>query len=257
MSCRALAAALLAGCASGPKVYYHVGDETPPPFLTGPAGVLLTNVDGFSAKLTASMPRAGGGRRTVTGDLLGRQGALIFQPASAVKGKRARSEGGMFFIWSEPLRTGYVLSDPLQGYAPTADPIGPTNVVINTVGAVEEEANGHPCRRVEAVVQSGDGSSERFQVWEAEDAKHFPVRIRTESGKREMTLDFSQLRLELPPAAVFGPPEGFVRFQTPVALMNELIIRQSTLAKGAGGRPDATPGGGGPLIQNWRPSMPQ
>jgi hypothetical protein len=257
MSWLALSAALLAGCASGPKVFYHAGDETTPAFLTGPAAALLTNVDGFSAKLTASMPRAGGGRHTVTGDLLGRNGALIFQPASAVKGKRARTEGGMFFIWNEPLHSGYVLSDPLQAYAPTSVDAVPASVVINTNGAVEDEANGHPCRRVEAVVQSGDGSSERLQVWEAKDARHFPVRIRTETGNREMTLDFSEVRLELPPAEVFRPPDGFIRYPTPVALMNELIIRQSALARETGGRPEATSRDSGPMLDNWRPTLPQ
>ena len=90
MSWLATAAALLAGCASGWKVFYRAGDETPPVFLTGPAAVLLTNVEGFSAKLTVSMPGADGGRRAMTGDLLGRQGALVFQPSSAVQGKRAK-----------------------------------------------------------------------------------------------------------------------------------------------------------------------
>jgi hypothetical protein len=253
----ALAAALLAGCASKPRVFFHAGDETPPAFLTGPVAVLFTNVDGFSAKLTASLPGADGGRRTMSGDLLGRQGALIFQPANAVKGKRARSEGGMFFIWSEMTHSGYVLSDPLQAYAPIAASAAPTNVALNTTGAVQEEANGHPCRRIEALVQCGDGSSERFQVWEAQDARHFPVRIRTGSGPREMTLELSDLRLELPPAAVFGPPEGFTRYDSPVALMNDLIIRQSALAKGAGGRPADAPRDDGPMLDNWRPSLPR
>jgi hypothetical protein len=253
----ASAAVLFAGCASRPKALYHAGDETPPVFLTGPAAVLLTNVDGFSAKLTVSMPRAEGGRRTMSGDLLGRQGALIFQPASAVKGKRARRQGGMIFIWNETLHSGYVLSDALQAYAPTAAAVAPTNVALQSSAAVEEEANGHPCRRIEAMVQCGDGSSERFQVWEAEDAKSFPVRIRTESGAREMTLELSDVRLELPPPEVFGPPDGFIRYDTPAALMNDLIIRESALGKGAGGRPAQTPSDDGPMLDNWRPSLPK
>jgi len=253
----ALAAALLASCASRAKVLYHVGDEKPPDFLAGPVALLLTNVTGFSAKLTTSISSDNGGLRTVAGDLLGREGLLIFQPQSAVKGKRARSEGGMFFIWNEAGHVGFVLSDPLQAYAPTATTVQPTNVVLDTTGAVEEEANGHPCRRIQAVVQSSDGSTEQFRIWEAEDAKLFPVRISTSPGPQAMVLNFSDLRLELPPAELFGPPDGFVKYNSPMALLNELIVRQSALNKrneGPGAQLSPEPG---PNMQNWRPGPTQ
>jgi len=257
VGCLALSAAALAGCATQPKVFYHAGDETPPDFLAGRMALLLTNVDGFSAKLTGSIPQAGGGQRTLSGDILGRQGALIYQPANEVKGKRARSEGGMFFIWNETDHAGFVLSDPLQAFAPAATTVQPTNVTFNTAGAVEETANGHPCRRIEAVVQSSDGSSERFTIWQAEDAKHFPVRIQTPPGPGEMTLNFSDLRLELPPAQLFGPPEGFVKYDTPVALMNELIVRQTAMAKRNETRPLELDPAGGANMSNWRPTPSQ
>jgi hypothetical protein len=253
----ALAATLIAGCITRPKVLYHAGDETPPDFLAGPVAILLTNVDGFSAKLTGSVPLANGGQHTVAGDLLGRQGSLIFQPERVAKGKQARSEGGMFFIWNESKHSGFVLSDPLQAYAPALTTIQPTNVVFDTTGAVEEEANGHPCRRIEVVVQSSDGTSARFKVWEAKDAKHFPVRIQTSPDPREMSLDFSDLRLELPPALLFGPPDGFMKYETPVALMNELISRQDALIKQNGVWGIEITPENEPNMNNWRPAPPQ
>jgi len=255
--CMALTAAIVAGCATQPKVYYRAGDEAPPEFLAGRVALLLTNVDGFSAKLTGSVPQESGGRRVISGDLLGRQGSLIYQPANAVKGKRARSEGGMFFIWNEADHSGFVLSDPLQAYAPAATTIQPTNVTLNAAGAVEEPVNGHPCRRVEAVVRSSDGSSARFTIWEAEDAKHFPVRIQSPPGPGEMTLNISDLRLELPPPQLFAPPDGFMKYDTPVALMNELIVRQSALAKRNEVKPLDINSVGGTGVNNWRPSQPQ
>jgi hypothetical protein len=253
----ALATVVLAGCFSRPKVYYHAGDETPPDFLAGPLAILLTNVDGFSAKMTGTISLANGGQRTLAGDLLGRQGALIYQPENAVKGKRARTEGGMFFIWNETSHTGFVLSDPLQAYAPASANVQPTNVMLNTAGAALEDVNGHPCRRIEAVVQSDDGSSARFKIWQAQDAKDFPVRIQTPPGPRQMTLNFSNLRLELPPPELFGPPDGFLKYNTPVALMNELIIRQSSLAKQNEGKGIETSPESGPKPNNWRPSPAQ
>jgi hypothetical protein len=253
----ALAATVMAGCSTQPKVYYHAGDERPPDFLAGPLAVLLTNLDGFSAKMIVTTALANGSQRTMAGDLLGRQGSLIYQPQNVSKGKRARSEGGMFVIWNETSHSGFVLSDPLQAFAPASTSIQPTNVVLNTISAVQEEANGHPCRRIEAVVQSDDGSSARFKIWEAQDAKDFPVRIETSPGPGQMTLNFSDLRLELPPPELFGPPDGFVKYDTPVALMNELIIRQIALAKSNEGKPlEVSPGGGG-NVNNWRPSQSQ
>src|SRR5580693_8220125 len=134
--CLAVAVAGLSGCSTQPKVYYHAGDERPPDFLTGPLAVLLTNVDGFSAKMTATISSDNGGQRTLAGDLLGRQGSLIYQPESTTKGKRARTEGGMFFVWNETSHSGFVLSDPLQGYAPASTNLQSTNVVLNLAGAV-------------------------------------------------------------------------------------------------------------------------
>jgi hypothetical protein len=252
----AVAAVILAGCSTQPKVYYHAGDETPPDFLAGPLAVLFTNVDGFSAKMTRSVALADGSRRSVTGDFLGRQGSLIYQPENAVKGKRAEQEGGMFFIWNETSHSGFVLSDPLQGYAPASTNLQSTNVVLNTAGAVQESANGHPCRRIEVVVQSNDGSSSRFKIWQALDAKGFPVRIQTAPGPGQMTLDFSNLRLELPPAELFEPPDGFIKYNTPVALMNELIVRQMALTKQDFRGVELSPAGGANM-NNWRPTPGQ
>ncbi len=253
-----LAGAVVAivGCASKtPKEVFHAGDEIPPDFLSGPAGVLLTNLEGFSAKVDSSLPSLAGDLHTVSGDLLEREGRLIFQPASRAKNKKALLEGGMIFIWNEAAHAGYVLSDPLQAYAPMPPGVQGTNIVWGSDAAVQEEANGHPCRRLEAVVACNDGSTARFMVWQAEDARRLPVRIRSVAGTREFTLNFSNIRLELPAPELFAPPDGFTRYGTAVALMNELILRQTELLKskdrGELGEPPT------PNINNWRQSQPQ
>jgi hypothetical protein len=231
------------GCFSKTRTTYHAGDEAPPPFMAGPAAVLLTNLDGFSAHLTASIPQRDGQRRQMSGDLLEREGRLIFQPQTGVKGKHARSEGGMFFIWHEDRNTGYILSDPLQAYAPVMSRVQVTNIAWNTSGATEEQAGGHPCRRLEAILQSSDGSSVRYMVWQAEDLKRFPMRIAQVGGGPGLTLDFTNVRLELPAPELFYPPEGFTKYESPTALMNELIVRQSAYVKSE----SINPPGGEPL----------
>jgi hypothetical protein len=224
-------------------VIYHAGDETPPEFLAGPLSVLLTNLDGFSASASASAPARNGKPELLTGDLLEREGRLIFQPATGVKGRHKRSEGGLFFIWHKDRNAGFVLSDPLQAYAPVVSNINVTNIVWNTSGAVEEQANGHACRRVEAVVQSDDGSTARYAVWQAEDLKRCPVRIVSAGGAKAMTLNLLNVRLELPAPELFYPPEGFTKYETPATLMNELIMRQSAFVKSQ----NIAPGEGEPV----------
>jgi hypothetical protein len=234
ISLMAVAAAAITGCAGKTKLLYHAGDEAPPEFLAGPAAVLLTNFEGYSATLTASLPQRVGPPKVVAGDLLEREGRLIFQPATGVKGRHVRSEGGMFFIWHEDRHEGFVLNDPLQAYAPELSGVAVTNIVWKRNPASEEAADGHPCRRVEAVVESNDGSSVRFRVWEAEDAKHFPVRIASATSGG-LTLDFSNLRMELPPPELFYPPDGFTKYASSTTLMNELIVRQTAYNKSMAG----------------------
>ena len=121
----ALAAAWLTGCASEKKqeaALARLGDEAPPDFLIGPASIALTNVDGFSAKV-ASTTSAGAEARAYSGEMIARQGRLIFQPVTTAKIKKGKIvRGGMIFIWDAASRRGYVLSEALQGYAPIAPP---------------------------------------------------------------------------------------------------------------------------------------
>jgi hypothetical protein len=252
------AAVAIAGCYTKvPKQIYHVGQEAPPDFLSGPAAMLLTNLDGFSATVVAYGPWTGGAKSTVTGDLLEREGRFIFQPSSrASKKKKTLMQGGMFFIWDEGSHSGWVLSDPLQAQAPMSSSVNGTNIVWNTASATQEEANGHPCRRLEAVVGCNDGQSARFTVWQAEDAKRLPVRIQSTSGSRQFTLDLSDIRMDLPAQELFTPPADFTKYATPVALMNELIIRQTELIKANTHRPESDDTSG-PSIPNWRVGQPQ
>src|SRR5277367_867332 len=199
-----LGAAVLAGCASrhaGPV--YHAGDENPPDFLIGAVTPVLTNLNGFSAHVVSSSATSDGFPKTATGELLGRDGRLIYQPTIALKGKRARAEGGLFFIWDENRQSGYVLSEALQGYAPIKPPAEATAPVNLIRQSIAEQVNGHPCHRCDAEVPLQDGQTARLVLWEADDARHFPVRIEEVKGEDRVTLNFSEIRLEYPNQALF------------------------------------------------------
>jgi hypothetical protein len=225
-----LAAMFLCGCTVRRAVpVYHAGDEKPPAFLLGPVAQVLTNLDGFSAHVTATTSVLQGTSQTTSGELLGREGQLLFQPAMAIKGKRARQEGGLFFIWDESKHSGYVLSEALQGYAPIQSDLETTGQISLIKESIQEEVNGHPCHRCEAVVPSNDGLMTRLTLWQADDARHFPVRIEWIHEPERMTLDFSEIRLEYPAQELFQPPDGFTAYASGVALINELIVRDSAL----------------------------
>jgi hypothetical protein len=227
-----LAAALICGCASRHNApVYHAGDENPPDFLTGPTSVVLTNLGGFSAHVTSTISTPGQPPRATSGELLAREGRLVFQPSLPIKGKRAKTEGGLFFIWDENRHSGYVLSEALQGYAPIKSGVGPADQLTLAKDGVQGEIDGHPCHRCQAVVLFRNGLEARLTLWQADDATHFPVRIEAVEGPSRMTLDFAEIRLEYPPQELFMPPDGFTPYASSVALMNELIVRDSAFAK--------------------------
>jgi hypothetical protein len=100
--------------------------------------------------------------------------------------------------------------------------------------------NGHPCHRGQVILAFNDGSSARLTEWRADDLQHFPVRIQAESAGREVTVDFSDVRLDVPQPDLFNPPSSFTKYASATALINELMIRESALRSGPSG-PMATP----------------
>jgi len=175
---------------------------------------------------------------------------LIFQPTLVIKGKRARTEGSLFFIWDEKKHSGYVLSDALQGYAHIQSDVEAASQLTIAKEGIQENVNGHPCHRCEAVVVLDNGLKARLTLWQADDARYFPVRIEAVNGPNRMTLNFSEIRLEYPAQQLFLPPDGFTAYATSAALMNELIVRDASLARRPGefGEPNEVHSG------NWHDS---
>jgi hypothetical protein len=225
-----LLAVVWSGCASkknlGPA--FHAGDEQIPEFLNGPAVVLLTNAVGYSAHVTTDIRRPYS-ERPLSGTLLQRQGRLVFQPDEVVVKKRPGA--GMIFIWDANLRRGWAVSEALQGYAPVTGTLEVTNIQTEPGAAISETVNGHACHRSAVTVSRADGSAAVYKVWQADDLRHFPVRLQSASGGRPITVNLSELIFDSPSEQLFNPPDGFVKYNTPVALMNELIIRETTVGQ--------------------------
>ncbi len=228
---------LAAGCAGSGKQGGRAGAAAgvrppkPPTFLNGPMALLLTNVDGFSARAVLERGAPASGVELAAGELLGRGGNLLFAPgAGKAAAKRARAED-FAFIWDVAANRGYVLNDPLQGYAPISYGRRFTNLTISaTLNKVAAESvAGHPCQQTEVTVTADDGSASVFRVWRATDLKGLPVRISGASDGTPVALTLSKARLETVSNDLFQPPSGFTKYDSVEVLINELVSRQHNL----------------------------
>jgi hypothetical protein len=193
--------------------------------------LLLTNVDGFSAHAVLESGAPANGVELAAGELLGRGGKLLFAPgAGKSTAKRARAED-FAFIWDAAANQGYVLNDPLQGYAPMSYGRLFTNLAASATlnQAAAENVAGHPCQQSEVTVTADDGSASAFRVWRATDLKGLPVRISGASDGTPVTLTLSKVRLEAVPNDLFQPPAGFTKYASAEAMVTELVSRQYNL----------------------------
>ena len=233
---------ILSGCAHGLRGHEPGTSAAgafapvPPAFLTGPAAMLLTQADGYSAHVIMSTGAPLPAGQSAAGELRERAGKLVFAPA---RGQGKSFRGGFSFIWDVAQGRGYVLSEALQSYAPVTANVTPTNLVNLAVSTMAELIDAHPCQQEQATVAMSDGSSAGFRVWRAADLKRFPMRISSAASTTPFTLNFSRIRLESPPAELFAPPDGFTRYESAEAMMTELVVRQHNLKGASPGRGDA------------------
>ena len=212
----------LAGCGgslqklSGVDQMGFAHAPTPPALLTGTAAFLLTNSAGFSAKVEVDLPGVVDKTRRLSGTLLGREDRLLFA------GDRDNS-----FIWKVADRSGFLVNEPLQGYAPLTAALDISNIVITAESANAESINGHPCHKTEISVHLADGATDQITVWRATDLGDLPLRIVSSTGPNRFTANFSKMRLEKPSRDLFEPPKEFSKYASAEALMTELVARRA------------------------------
>ncbi len=238
-----LTALLASGCAHSPereRQETEILTPLPPPFISGPMAVLLTNAGGFSARVTLESEALPGGPGAPTGQMLGRGTQLLFAPEPKEMGRK-HVPAGLSFIWDVAANRGYVLSEALQGYAPVSAPAQITNVSIRPEPGGRETVGGHPCVPEAATIQMSDGATAVFRALRAPDLKGFPLKVSSSSNTAPLTVSFSKVRLELPPAELFEPPPGFTKYSSPEAMADELAVRQRNLHRKPGEEPIPLP----------------
>jgi hypothetical protein len=209
-------------------------EPLPPAFLSGPAGLVFTNVEGFSAHVVMTSNSLEPQPDGTSGELLGRAGKLLFAPGPGKLNKKY-SRGGFSFIWDVATGHGTVLSEALQAYAPVSVSISPTNLIIHPAGAASPNLSGLAGEAEEAIVDLANGSRATFRLVRAADLKGFPLHLSSVSNIPPFTLSFSKIRLASPPAELFVPPNGFTKYESPEAMMTELLMRQHNLKRGGSG----------------------
>jgi hypothetical protein len=234
-----LIAALAAGCASSSTKADRAGGfqvmPTPvtPLFLNGPMALLLTNADGFRARVVFESAAPSRAVQALAGELIVRGSKLLFAPEPTKVAKKQPRPEDSAFVWDVNENRGYVLNDPLQAYAPISSSRQFTNVT--EAAAVNsrppEKIDGHPCHVAEVTVTASDGVATAFQVWRATDLKGLPLRIQCSSGGVPLTLTLSKVRLEAVPNDLFLPPNGFTKYESPEGMMTEMALRRVNLSR--------------------------
>ncbi len=230
-----LAVLIASGCSKEREAYRagrygRVVTPLPPAFITGAAGLLLTNNPGFSARVELQTDSSLGTRKTSTGALLGRNGKLLFAPDSD-EATEPRQPGEYSFIWDVAQSQGYVLSEALQAYAPVNSALHVTNLQSSPRNPASERFAGHSCEGAIVTAITVEGSTNSFEVLRAVDLGGFPLRIENATNAAPFVLSLSKIKFETPSAAVFAPPDGFTKYPSAQTMADELAAREHNLRR--------------------------
>jgi len=252
---RPIAAMLLAGCAvawgSCGCVHreFSGGRETEvtlpklTTLITGPVANLLTNQTDFEAECVITLAGATESPRKLSGQIFAHGGKFRLE---MVSGKAKAGDAGEFgVIWDAVANRGFILSDALQGYAALKRPAQFTNRLTRTTAAEPERRDGHPIEQAEVTAIGSDGQSIALQVTRAQDWGNLPMEIRLADEPNPFDLTLTNVRLIRPAEALFLPPDGFTKYESETALLEELTAREQNVF-GGGHERDRTPGEAAP-----------
>lgn len=182
-----------------------------PPWITADFARFIGEFESFTAHLEVQTAEvsAPDSIRTRAGILLGQNGNLLFIPES--KGRRRGGSGEMILLWNGPSKTGFVVCEPMQAYAPAPPP---------------------------------NAASNNITVLAADGPKPSSVKARFANDSSEVTLLISRINYKPIPPDQFTIPDGFTRYASVEAMMAELMARQSSMRrKGMGAMPVRMPNG--------------
>lgn len=213
----------LMGC-SGPVIEDKEGRlleyfETPV-LLDGPMSTLLTNVDGFTAQVDLTH-----GKRTMAAMVMGRGTQLLFADEEGLKHPSKKRAGNQtYFIWDVATEKGYVINEPLQGFAPIEAKNKVADVEVKEDVGVYDKIDGVRCRQASVTARLKDGTSSQLTIWRSVESKNFTMRIKADNGRT--VIQFHDVKFKSPASDIFIPPTGYTRHENAQMMLDTLVERQ-------------------------------
>lgn len=225
------------------------GPGGPPkgPNFGGSMSKLLGEVTSFSANLEVTTKTPTGGDLTIPGKIAFLEGKSRFEmdmsqakgtslPPQMAEQIKAMGMDKMEIIARPDRKTSYTIYSGLKAYVEATIPDNETpeaskSYKMDTTELGKETLDGHPCVKNKVVVTDDKGEPHTSTVWNATDLKKFPLKIEAVENGQPVTMLFKEVKLAKPDEAQFAAPSGFTRYETPMALMMQEMMKR----QGAGG----------------------
>ena len=158
-------------------------------------------------------------------------------PPEAATQMKAMGMDKMIIIGRPDKKIAYMVYPGLNAYAETSSQDQDAGKIesdykLEVTKQGEETVDGHPCVKNKAVVTDNNGGKHESMIWNATDLKEFPVKIETTENGNTMTMLFKNVKLSKPSASQFEPPTGMKRYDNPMALMQEEMMKRMGGAMG-------------------------
>jgi len=154
-------------------------------------------------------------------DLTKMQGGKI--PPQALARMKQMGMGRMCSITRRDQNLVYIVYPDMKAYTEVAIPeknVPVSDYKIETTKLGGETVGSYDCIKNKVVVTGPDGVTHEFTIWAANDLKGFPVEIQFKSQEgNDMVMQFSDVKLEKPDAALFEPPTDCTKYDSMMNLM--------------------------------------
>jgi hypothetical protein len=196
---------------------------------TWPLAVILTNGSAFESEFTLTLADDSPSPLNLSGQLLVRGGKLRFE-AARFNGKAMRA-GDFGVIWDASARQGFAFSEALQGYAPISEALHCTNLLTQVTPGETERIDGHPADKRNATIMGSNGQTLILQMLTARDLGNLPLKIfPSADSPYSFALTLSKIQLLVPADELFLPPDGFTKYVSAAAMLDELTDRQQDVS---------------------------
>ena len=152
-------------------------------------------------------------------------------PPEAAAQMKAMGMGNIIIISRPDKKHVYMLYPGMQAYVENEtkdaeDPKAAEQWKMETTELGKDTLQGHPCVKNKVIVTDDKGDKHESTVWNATDLKKFPIKIETAVGESQVTMQFKEIKLAKPDAAMFEPPKNFKRYDTMQSMMQEEMMKR-------------------------------